>query len=316
MKNKLHICSSPHFLYKRFLKPVLLTIFCSIFFLVHAKAYHNNSHASDSTPTSTMQEALLFIERNNDLKASEYWLNLKPQLFIENLRSNILKPLNVYEGSNTNFCGYAALTYLPLHEDPLGYAKFMLQLYKDGKATYGKVFFEPSKKIKQAAGTLKFKGMLDIRPADQMWFLSLADHFKGYVNVFNRHYNAGDENKFWASVNYAKFNRMVRKLFNYEVHAKGSDLIHPGILDLYGYISDKMQTGITSLYLNNAYLHKRKHNMLRPGIPTHFVILLDIFKTDDLITITYWDYGYKSLRQISPAFLKRIVFGVSQFTKK
>lgn len=149
-----------------------------------------------------------------------------------------------------------------------------------------------------------------------MWFLSLADHFKGYVNFFNKNYQPGDENNFWASVNYAKFNRMVKSLFNFNVDTRGTDLIHPRIKDLYSYISHQLNSGITVLYLNNAYLYKKKHNMLRPGIPTHYVILLSMVKSNDLITMIYWDYGFRSLRQVSPAFLKKIIFGISHCEKK
>lgn len=286
------------------------------FYFIAIVAVFGKIDPADTTPISTQKDAINYIEKIKELNASTYWPHINPQLFLQNVKDNIYKPLEIYEGSNTNFCGYAALSYLPLHDDPIGYVKFMLQIYKDGKARMGKAFIEPSAEIMNAAGTLKFKGVLDIRPADQLWFLSLADHFKGYVNFFDHHYNPGDENTFWASVNYAKFNRMVKKLFNYNVATRGSDLMHPWIDDLYNYISEKMKTGTTVLYLNNATLYKKKHNTLRPGIPTHYVILLDIIKDEDLITITYWDYGFRSLRQITPAFLKKIVFGISHCTKK
>jgi hypothetical protein len=297
-----------------FLIPYFLFL---IFFLglTQSSAYDKNN-PNDTTPTSTREQAINLIDKISGLKPSVIWPHVNPRLFLQNLKENIYTPLNLYEGSNTNFCGYAALSYLPLHDDPVGYIKFMLQLFEQGKGKYGKVFLDPSREIKAAAGTLKFKGILDIRPADQMWFLSLADHFKGYVNFFNKHYQPGDENTFWASVNYAKFNRMIKKLFNYKVSSRGSDLLHPSINDLYSYICNKMDSGITVLYLNNAYLYKKKHNTLRPGIPTHYVILLSIFKTNGLITITYWDYGFRSLRQISSAFLKKIIFGISHCDKK
>ncbi len=272
--------------------------------------------ANDTTPTSTQKDAIHFIENIKTLKPSAYWPHIKPQLFLENLKENIYNPLSIYEGSNVNFCGYAALSYLPLHHNPVGYIKFMLELFDKGKANVGNVFINPSPAIMQAAGTLKFKGVLDIRPADQLWFLSLADHFKGYVNFFNRHYNPGDENTFWASVNYAKFNRMVKELFNYKVTSRGYDIMHPHIDNLYEYIQNKMDTGTVVLYINNAYLYKKKHNTLRPAVPTHFIILLNIVQTDELITITYWDYGFRSVRQVTPAFLKKIVFGITCCIKK
>lgn len=301
------------FFFYRLIYKNLFTVI-SLAYANSASAYKND--LSDTTPVSTQHEAITFIEKIKVLQQSTYWPHVNPASFLENIKANVYHPLTIYEGSNTNFCGYAALSYFPLHDDPLGYLKFMLQLYEKGKATFGKILLDPSAPVKKAAGTLKFKGVLDIRPADQMWFLSLADHFKGYVNFFNKKYNPGDENTFWASVNYAKFNRMVKNLFNYRLEAKGYDLLHPHINDLYEYLKEIMRTGTTVLYLNNAYLYKKKHNMLRPGIPTHYVILLTITKADGLLTITYWDYGFRSLRQITPQFLKKIVFGISHCTKK
>lgn len=291
-------------------------LFCTIILSSSCIASAIACDENDTTVTSTQKEAIYFIENIQALQPSTHWPNVKPALFLKNLKEDIYNPLSIYEGSNVNFCGYAALSYLPLHHNPLGYIKFMLELYANGKATLGKVFINPSKPVKLAAGTLKFKGALDIRPADQLWFLSLADHFKGYVNFFNKHYDPGDENTFWASVNYAKFNRMVKKLFNYELTTKGYDLMHPHVHNLYQYIKNKMDTGTVVLYINNAYLYKKKHNTLRPAIPTHFIILLDIIQTGDLITITYWDYGFRSVRQITPAFLKKIVFGITCCIKK
>ena len=292
----------------------ILIAFCSC--CINTATAFYKTDPNDTTPVSTQKDAILFIEKIKQLESSAYWPNVKPELFLKNLKENIYTPLSLYEGSNTNFCGYAALSYFPLHDDPLGYAKFMLELFYKGKAKFGKVFIQPSSEILKAAGTLKFKGILDIRPADQVWFLCLADHFKGYVNFFNKHYDEGDENTFWASVNYAKFNRMVKKLFNYAVNTSGYDLMHPHINDLYGYISNKMKTGTVVLYLNNAELYKKKHNTLRPATPTHYIILLGISRTEEMITMTYWDYGFRSLRQITPAFFKKIIFGISCCTKK
>ena len=268
-------------------------------------------------PTSTQSEAIKYIDQIKTIPESDYWPNVKPALFLENIRINIHQPLSMYPGRGTNFCGYGALSYLLLQDDPLGYAKLMLALYKDGKAIMGSVNFIPSQAIRKAAGTLKYKGLLDIRPAEQMLYLALADHFKGYVNIFNRHYHPGDENTFWASVNYAKFNRMVRHLLNYNVDARGTDLRQPSVGNTYDYINRQMKKGgIVVLYLNNRILHKKKHENIKLKVPTHFVILENISKTDDVITMVFWDYGGKTLMQIEPEFLHKIIFGISRCTKK
>jgi hypothetical protein len=224
--------------------------------------------------------------------------------------------MSIYPGRGTNFCGYGALTYLFLQDDPLGYTQLLLALYKNGKASFGKAVFEPSEAIRKQAGLLKYKGILDIRPAEQIWYLTLADHFKGYLNIFNRKYDPGDEDRFWASVNYAKFNRMIRTLLQYKVTARGTDLIRPGIDDLYEYISEKLKKSTVALFINNRIVHKKNHVQIKLAIPTHFIILQQIMKTDDVITLVYWDYGGRTLLQLSPAFLKKIIFGITCCTKK
>lgn len=279
-------------------------------------AFANERPVADTTPLSTKKQALAYLEKNKELTTSIFWPNVHPALFLQNLKKNIDNPLSIYEGISTNFCAYAAFSYFPLHDDPLGYLTFMIQLYKNGKARYGKEYFEPSKEVKLAAGTLSFKGELDIRPADQLWFMALADHFKGYLNFFDKKYHTGDENKLWACVNFAKFNRMVRNLFNYKVNAIGSDLFRPGIRDMYEYLANRLQTGTVALLVNNVELFKRNHNRLKVGIPSHFIILLDVEEVDDKIAITYWDYGFKSRQLLSASFLGKIIFGISSAVKK
>jgi hypothetical protein len=302
-----HPAAYSHFLKLKF----LLIVFVLIAFNASAAGID-----PDTTPTSTQAEALAYIDQLPFLSQSSHWPNVKPDLFIQNLRKDVMQPLSLYEGRSTNFCAYAALSYLPLHHDPLRFVEFMIDIYQHGKSKYGKAVFEPTPEVKRAAGTLRFKGELDIRPADQLWFLVLADHFKGYLNFYDKHFNPGDENKLWAAVNFAKFNRMIRVLFNFKVSAIGSDLIRPGIRDIYEYLSERLQQGNLALFVNNLSLYKKNHTKLRLGVPTHFVILLKMEWVDDRIAVTYWDYGGRSLQLLSPAFLKRIIFGISLITPK
>ncbi|MBK7306193.1 MAG: hypothetical protein IPI88_03615 [Chitinophagaceae bacterium] len=203
-----------------------------------------------------------------------------------------------------------------MQDDPLGYATLLLQLYGEGKATFRSITFDPPPAIKLEAGELKYKGLLDINPAEQMWYLTLADHYKGYLNIFNHQYDDGDENRFWASVNYAKFNRMTRELLHYNSKAKGADLMRPKMASLYNYISEKMKTGTVVLFINNRIVHKKDHIRLKLGVPTHFIVAEKISIENDVITFMYWDYGRKTQLQVSTDFFKRIVFGITWFTKK
>lgn len=298
------------------LRPGLILIFFLIFLQgICVPLADDRQNRKDYLVTSTQQQAIAFIDSISSLDSSKHWPNIKPALFLQNIKQTIHKPVSIYPGMGTNFCGYGALTYLLLKDDPLGYARLLLQLYNEGTAGFGKTVFTPSAKIRVAAGMLRYKGILDIHPAEQMWYLVLADHFKGYLNFFNRKYDPGDEDRFWASVNFAKFNRMAKRLLGYKVRAKGADLLRPVIDDLYEYISEKMKTGTVVLFINNRIVHKKNHVMIKLGIPTHFVVAEKISKINNVISFVYWDYGGKTQLQMSPAFFKRIIFGISHFTK-
>ncbi len=291
-------------------KPMLTAVMLFIFLQSGATplvSANRNLH----TPTSTREEAIAYIQTLSIPEASDYWPNVKPEAFMNNILLNVNDRFSMYPGIGTYFCGYGALSYLLLQDDPLGYVKFMTTLYRNGKATLGTQLITPSTIIRKTAGTLKYKGLLDIRPAEQMLYLSLADHFKGYLNILNRKYDAGDENRFWASVNYAKFNRMLRKTLKYNIHARGSDLQQPAVGNVFDYINNEMKKGTVALYLNNRILHKKKHERIKLGLPTHFVILENISRTEDHITLVFWDYGGKTLLQVKPAFLHKIIFGIT-----
>jgi hypothetical protein len=264
----------------------------------------------DTSTSSNKQQAILYLRSVKDLQQSTYWTNIKPEAFLDNLQLDIQHPLMIYEGRGTNFCSYAALSYIPLNKDPLHFAQFMVHLYRDGNATLGSAVFKPSASVRKAAGTLRFKGKLDARPAEQMWFLSLADHFKGYLNIFHHKYKPGGEDGFWASTNYAKFNRMVRQLFHYNVHASGADIIRTGKKNIAAFVADKMKNNVVFLYVNNTYLTRKTHG-INKGLPSHFIVVLDIKEVNGLVNITYWDYGGRTLQQVDPSFLKKITFGIS-----
>jgi hypothetical protein len=305
-------------------KPAWITIFKPVILswsIVFCMCYNLQALPADDSlivprVTSTQQQAIEYINTIKELKTSAFWPNINPVLFLRNLKANIHDPIDVYAGNGTYFCGYGALTYLFLKDDPLGYAKLLLQLFRNGKATFGKVAFDPSDAIKKAAGAIKYTGRLDINPAEQMWYLTLAGHYKGYLNIFNRKYDPEDENNFWASVNYAKFNRMVRQLLKYTSRSKGSDIKRPYINNLFTYINERMKTGTVVLFINNRIVHKKNHVQLKPGVPTHFIVAEKISIQNDMITLRYWDYGRKTQLQLSTAFFNRIIFGITYFTKK
>ncbi len=166
----------------------------------------------DTVRTSTAQQAIEYLNSVKQLDSSVHWPNVDPALLWQNLNISIRGPLKSFEGKNTNFCAYTALSYINLRHDPLGFAKFIIELYKNGEAKMGRSFIKPSKRVRMEAGLMIYKGDLDINHLAQLWFLSLADHFKGYLNMLKKKYDEGDENTFWAATNFAKNNQMLRGL--------------------------------------------------------------------------------------------------------
>lgn len=271
---------------------------------------------SDSSLSIAKQRALDLLQALDTTVRSKLWPQINPSLFYTNVRNNILKPDNINQGNNDNFCSYAALSHLLLQYQPDVYVKMILSLYKKGNTQlYSRRILKPSEHIRQAAGTLRNNGELNILHADQMWFLSMADGFKGYINLFNRKYDPGDENTLWAATNYHKFNRMLRAFGGYRVHAAGSDLIRPAVRDIFGYLNAQLNKGVVMLYINSSLMYPHRFKWLNLPVPSHFVILYELTKvTTGLYKIRYWDYGMKTEQFISRKRLRKTIYGVSVIT--
>ncbi len=257
-------------------------------------------------------KALAFLQSMDTMQRSPHWPHVSPRAFIENVRMNVANPYTFSTGRGTNFCAFGALSYTCLKNEPYRYATCMVELYQKGRAHYRKVFFTPSDSVRAAAGQMRYQGDLDIHPADQIWFLTLADRFKGYVNFFNKRYNRGDENTMWASTNLAKFNRMLRRMCKYKVGSRGSDFIRPWINDKYAFIKEKMAEGEVYLYINNAVFRKKNHNSTQLIVPTHFIVINELYKKDDGdVVVKYWDGSYKTQKEASMRSFRKIIYGIS-----
>ena len=88
-------------------------------------------------------EAINYLDSFTNLQQSVYWVNIKPKLFVQNIRKNITSPTLIYAGTNTNFCRYAALSYTCINTYPLRYVHFMMGLYVNGRGSFREVTFSP-----------------------------------------------------------------------------------------------------------------------------------------------------------------------------
>jgi hypothetical protein len=293
-------------MYKR-----IILIFGFIFFLLVAARSQQTVKAKEIFFLSEEQiNALRLLEKFDTTTVSKYFSNIDPGNFYRNVQSNIIYPEKIYQGNGTNFCGFAAFSVVLIRSQPLKYTQCILSLYNKGECDVERIKIKPSKPVCEVAGLLNSKGVLNVNPADQMWMLTLADHFKGYVNILNKKYDPGDENKVWASVNIGKFKHMAQELGGFTTHVRGSDLMRPDINDYYEYIKNELNRGRVVLFVNSKHLHPSRFRNYNLKLPTHYIVLYDIQKQDGVIGIKYWDYGLKTVQIISESRLKKLVFGI------
>ncbi len=295
-----------------------LFIIITVCFLQHAVAQDTTlqvnvitDHQYDAVIKARQQKALAILNKEDTTRASGLFPNIKPSFFFANIRKNILFPDHINQGKSTNFCGYAALTHLLIKYYPDIYTAHILSLYHNGNAVLKKRKLTPPAEVRLAAGTLQNKGNLDVWHADQLWFLTLADEFKGYINFIDHYYNPGDENKIWAGTNYRKFNKMLMHFTDDTLTRRGSDFLRPFTGNFYNYISAQLNKGVVLMYVNSKYLYPHKHSLFKLRAPTHFIVLYDLYKTGDMIEMQYWDYGLRTEQQITRKRLRQLVFGVT-----
>lgn len=259
--------------------------------------------------------ALELLDKQDSSYLSPHWPNVKSALFFANIRKNIIAPTEINQGRSTNFCGYAALTHLLVKYNPKAYARYMIELYTSGNLNLERKNLSPTKEVKATAGTLRNKGELDILHADQLWFLTMADQFKGYMNIIDHKYGPGDENKIWAGTNYGKFNNMLAHFTKDRLIRRGTDFIRPSESDYVTYLNHQLTHGIVVLFVNSKYLYPHKYTLFKLRAPTHFIVLYKIEKNGEMIDMQYWDYGMRTEQQITRKRLKQLIFGITTITR-
>lgn len=261
------------------------------------------------------QEALRILERMDTLNASPFWPMVEPAAFYRNVKENILHPEQIYQGHVTNFCGYAAMSVILCSQQPQTYARCIVELYEKGETQVEGKTIKPTDAVRKVAGNLGHKGRLNVNPADQLWLMSLPDHFKGYMNI-DKKYKVGDENMIWAACTLGKFNRMARELGGYSVTSYGADLIRPWGKNNIDFIRKEMALGTVVLFVNSKFLHPSKFRLMVLRAPTHYIIAYDIQEMDGVIELKYWDYGLKTVELMTPKRLRKMTYGIVRLNRK
>lgn len=264
-------------------------VWCFLLFSLAPTIVYAQYSYHDIAARSTQAEALAFVEELKGLGRSEYWPQVDPEKFVRNLHENIASPERLYQGNRTNFCGYASLTYLFLKRDPLGYATSLVELYKEGSTRCFRAILQPGIDVRQEAGVMMDRRHLNDQHADQLWFLTLADKFKAYLNYWDEKFQSGKENTIWAAVTFNKFNRMVKEILGINAMSDYKPLVRGHTKTLVERLELGLKEGEIVLYVDKNFKRNTWKEYL---LPSHFVILSDLQHLNgDSLTLTFWEYG-------------------------
>lgn len=127
-----------------------------------------------------------------------------------------------------------------------------------------------------------------INELDQMLFMTLADHYKGYTNV-DLNYDRGNEEGLWAG---GVLNKAVDvwEDFGFDVEATGADVKVQGFTIVFNVfdVQEAMETNDVVLYVNSS---KFKYDEGLNATATHYIHIESIEQVGNDYKITYWDYG-------------------------
>lgn len=250
--------------------------------------------------TSTPAEALAAVPENGTLAQSTHFPNVDPNDFLDQLRARVSE--GGHEGTNqgagTNFCWAAAIAKHAYDKDPKGMVDAMMGLYENGTFVYdnnngGMNVPEASQAARNAVGSDVFNDNQDeqmgqtINELDQMLFMTLADHYKGYTNV-DLNYDPGNEEGLWAG---GVLNKAVDVWndFGFDVEVTGSDLGWSSTGEnRINAVTEAMETNDVVLYVNSG---KFKRDEGLNATATHYIHVESIEQVGGKYEITYWDYG-------------------------
>lgn len=263
----------------------------------------------DITQVSNKTQALAFLNEVDGLLTSRYWVNVNPALFIKNMRHNLEHPEGLYQGKRTNFCGYSALTYLLIKYDPLGYVTHMTDLYAHGETRFRKMYLKPTLDVRNEAGVMMSRRNLDSQHADQMWFLTLADQYKAYLNSWDDRFQPGKENTIWAAVTYYKFNQMVVDILGVHTPKTHISLIRGNHPDMIPKLFTALEESEVVLFVDKNF---KRSQWKRYFLPSHFLVLKSLAPLNaDSLEMHYWDYGSVKKHVIRKKVLMSSVRGIT-----
>ncbi|HEX4966044.1 MAG TPA: RHS repeat-associated core domain-containing protein, partial [Thermoanaerobaculia bacterium] len=262
---------------------------------------------------------------------SEYFPNVTPAEFMEQLEARIREPYGLNQGKGTDFCWAAACMSYAYSTNPEGMVNAMFSLYTTGTFSYSsgssKLSLTPSEKARIAVGTETFEQNTDNQTnkegsglagnkVDQMLLMTLADvkDFKSSINT-DVNYKKGDQNRgkwagrtfeatvgLWTAFGFdivsggSSFS--INKLFQSPAASSSTKLGLAGSA-----VSDLERGRDVVLFVNGPLFRGESSNKARETVGTHFIRIrnMEQDKNTGNWSFEYWDYGHKDWRKTKEA---------------
>jgi hypothetical protein len=291
------------------MKHFLVAFFCAYFLFLPA--------CFGNTPDSVALEMLARFERTHPQK-SEYFEQVDPQNYIDNVRRRLYEPEKFCQGFGSQFCGPSVLIVnLLLLRNQQAYVQLMIDLFLHGEAVYynGKdsVLLAPDAQTRSFAGRIydgekksetayrERKGqqyaahseLLSDNQADQVLLLSLKHRYPGLIG--NSSFKKGALSKYlhFASTLFKQFKAIAGDFFHANFSAKGGAIhdMRPSDRRTMADITAACRDGKVLFLMVDAGFFREKRDLLLWG--SHYIRVFDLRIHQKTIDFEMWDYGYR-----------------------
>jgi hypothetical protein len=268
-------------------------------------------------PDSVALALLARFEATHPQK-SEYFENVDPENYIDNIRRRLYDPWKFCQGFGTQFCGPSTLIAdLLLVNNQAAYVQLMVDLFQHGQAFYnnGKapVLLAPDAKTRYFAGRIfdgekkseiarrEKKGqqyaahseLLSDNHADQVLLLSLKQRYPGPLSKHSFKQGALSRKLNFASTVFKQFKTMAVDFFQVKFTARGASMhdMRPSDKRAMAELAAACKAGKAVFLMIDAEYFRKERPLLLCG--SHYIRLFDVQYGKKTVDFEMWDYGYR-----------------------
>jgi hypothetical protein len=288
----------------------MLLVFAGVYFLCPPACF---GHQPDSAAL-----ALLTRFESTHPQKSDYFENIDPANYIDNIRRRLCEPWKFCQGFGSQFCGPSTLIVdLLLINNPKAYVQLMVDLFQHGQAAYynGKdsVLLAPDAQTRSFGGQIfagekkseiayrERKGqqymahseLLSDNHADQVLLLSLKQRYPGLLGKHSFKQGSLYKKLNFASTMFKQFKTISDDFFRAKFAAKGASThdMRPSDARTIAELTAACKAGKAVFLMVDAAYFREQRPLLLWG--SHYIRLFDLQAGNKNVDFEMWDYGYR-----------------------